>query len=714
MEEAKPFVRPWANWTPEDALFAAAALNGENDYLDGRSQEDTRRLLKNLEGYQAEHELEQTLEKNAPLFSAKGLRRESRLLFPKANESIDANRPGYVTALQGVRDVVTMPLRAGINIGGDLQNAGRALLGFKLVDPEEYSMANAKSVVANDPVVALTAHPGAAGTRLLSGVGQAAASTGGKVAGKVGRALGGFLGEGGSLTGMEVAGNLGDVDYQDALLMGMGGTGLARMGAGAVELGGRGAKAGAQYLTRKKWNINPSDSKKSNLLQREFGGEKLPKETELLLLESGELGREPIAAEAVAGKESAWAKRTGAKYEEVAAQQNARLEDALALRPQVGEGAKARSIATRTDGLPASAPSSSGSQQATEFRASLERAGIRPSELIVRDGETAQVALAREMNAREAYIQKAEKQIEKMAYKFDRMEPGAEKDAAGRSLDALQEQVAYIRKNLEKAANLANELDLGIVGLDVYEGGIGKYLDDVLADVAGVTNSSTEEAKAAVSGLVNELKDSARFKRWNRDNLGNPNGSGRFIPSGKLREMVTGATKKQLLNSKNDPVLETAAQNAASGLRRVKNRIDQEQSQGALGETASVESLRHAIYDALWNKQPTVDNANRMTIGNLYGFVQRQPIHDRAMTKLYEFGTALVPRTPEQNVARRALGLEEKAGGELGNLFKNVLTTTGREASHLVEVGEKSPTQQAFAKIDSFVQEVNNLKGASK
>ena len=713
MAEEKPFVKPWANWTPEQAEYIAEALLGRNDLLDGTTDEQKRRVRNNLEGYQAEHQMERTLEKNAPLLSAKGLRNQSRLVFPKANESIDANRPGWVTALEGARDLVTLPQRAGIQIGGDLKNAGRALLGFKLVDPEEYSMANAESVVANDPVVALTVHPGTAGTRLLFGARQAAASTGGKVAGKAGRAIGGFLGEGGALTGMEYAGNLGDVDYLDALLMGMGGTGLARLGSAAVTAAGKGAQKGSQYLTRKKWNINPSDSKKSNLLQREFGGERLPKENELLLLESGELGREPIAAEAVAGERSGWAKRTGETYEKVAAQQNARLEDALAFRPEVS-GKPGQGVSVRNEGAPAVAKAETGNPQATEFRNSLEAVGIRPSELIVRDGETAQVALAREMNRREAYIQKAQRSIDEKAAMLGTMEPGAEREALASRLDKMQEEVNFLRSNLDRAAKLADELDLGIVSVDR----LAKETADAIEAEARFSNDLSDTgfkgSTKKAAELVDDFEKTARLKDWNRDNLGNANGSGRFIPSGKLRGMVSGITKRQMKGANNDQGLLDDTKTAAMNFRRAKNRIDQEQSQGELGETANRESLRHAIFEGLWNKQPTVDNANRMTIGNLAGFVQRQPIWDKGTTKLYQFGTALVPRTADQQVARRALGLEELPGGELGGLARAVLSTAGREAPHIVQIGETDKTQKALSKVDAFVEELNRLKGEAK
>ena len=214
--------------------------------------------------------------------------------------------------------------------------------------------------------------------------------------------------------------------------------------------------------------------------------------------------------------------------------------------------------------------------------------------------------------------------------------------------------------------------------------------------------------------LVDDFEKTARLKDWNRDQLGNPNGSGRFIPSGKLRGMVSGITKRQMKGASDDPGLLDDTKTAAMNFRKAKNKIDQEQSQGELGETANRESLRHAIFEGLWNKQPTVDNANRMTIGNLAGFVNRSPYYDKGLTKLYQFGTSLVPRTAEQQVARRALGLEEVPGGELGTLFRNAFSTTGRELPHLSQIGDESPTQQAFDQIDAFVAEVNSLKGASK
>ena len=715
----KTFVKPWANWTIDDAKLAEDALLGKNRLLEGEPDEVWQAYARNLEGYQAEHEMERTLEKNAPLLSAKGLRRQSRLVFPKANESIDANRPVWVTALEGARDLVTLPQRAGIQIGGDLQNLGRAFLGFKLVDPESYSMGNARSVIGNDPVVAMTASPGAFGARALAEFGASGARIGGRTLGKVigqraGKAVGGFLGEGAALSGMELAGNLGDVDYQEALAMGMGGTGLARLGSAAVTAAGKGTQKGAQYLTRKKYNINPSDQKKGDLLRREFGGERLPKENELLLLESGELGREPIAAEAVAGEGSGWAKRTGEAYEKVAAQQNARLEDALALRPQVGQGAKGRILSPRKEGLPVEAKADPANPQETEFRNSLEAVGIRPSELLVREGETTQVALAREMNRREAYIQKAQRQIDERAAMLSSMEPGPEREALAARLDKMQEEVNFLRSNIERAAKLADELDLGIVTVDR----LAKETADAIEAEARFSNDLSDTgfkgATKKAGDLVDDFEKTARLKDWNRDNLGNANGSGRFIPSGKLRGMVSGITKRQMKGATNDPGLLDDTKTAAMNFRKAKNKIDQEQSQGELGETASQESLRHAIFEGLWNKQPTVDNANRMTIGNLAGFVNRSPYYDKGLTKLYQFGTSLVRRSPEQQVARRALGLEEVHGGEKGDLFRNVLSTAGRELPHLSQIGKTGPTQRAFDQIDAFVANLNNQRRSQK
>jgi len=715
----KTFVKPWANWTIDDAKLAEDALLGKNRLLEGEPDEVWQAYARNLEGYQAEHEMERTLEKNAPLLSAKGLRRQSRLVFPKANESVDANRPVWVTALEGARDLVTLPQRAGIQIGGDLNNLGRALLGFELVDPESYSMGNAGNVIGNDPVVALTASPGAFGARALAEFGASGARIGGRTLGKVvgqraGKAVGGFLGEGAALSGMELAGNLGDVSGEQALGMGVGGTAIGRVGSGAVTVAGKGAQKGAQYLTRKKYNINTSDQKKGDLLRREFGGERLPKENELLLLESGELGRKPIAAEAVAGEDSGWAARTGEKYEQAAAGQNARLEDALALRPQVGQGAKGRSLSPRKEGLPVEAKADAANPQKTEFRASLEKVGIRPSELIVREGETTQVALAREMNRREAYIQKAQRQIDERAAMLSSMEPGPEREALASRLDKMQAEVDFLRSNLDRAAKLAEELDLGILSVENVAKAAKTEIENEIRYTNDLSNTGFEGSTKKLEEIMDDFEKSARLKEWNRDQFGNPNGSGRFIPAGKMRGMVTGITKRQMKGASADDGLLTDTQTASRNFRKAKNKIDQKQSQGELGETASQESLRHAIFEGLWNKQPTVDNANRMTVGNLFGFFQRQPIHDRAVTKLYQFGTSLVPRTADQQVSRRALGLEEVPGGEKGDLFRNVLSTAGRELPHLSQIGETGPTQRAFDQIDAFVANINNQRRSQK
>lgn len=807
----KTFVKPWANWTIDDAKLAEDALLGKNRLLEGEPDEVWQAYARNLEGYQAEHKMERTLEKNAPLLSSKGLRRQSRLVFPKANESVDANRPGWVTALEGARDLVTLPQRAGIQIGGDLQNLGRALLGFELVDPESYSMGNAGNVIGNDPVVAMTASPGAFGARALAEFGASGARIGGRTLGKVigeraGKAAGGFLGEGAALSGMELAGNLGDVSREQALGMGFGGTALGRVGSGAVTVAGKGAQKGAQYLTRKKYNINPSDQKKGDLLRREFGGEKLPKENELLLLESGELGRDPIAAEAVAGEGSAWAQRTGEKYEQAAAGQNARLENALAFRPHVEQGAgapaagrevsarntsvavrpEARGLAVRPDNpvsiveenplITLNAKRGGASAEGvgdlkSEFRRSLEAAGISPDYILVRDGETTQVALAREMNRRDAYIKQAGKAIEgeetrlaDMRTRHAKMreelvkrrrlleENANEFDAAGlkgekreKAARALDKEAAEIEtlagtidqlevsmrsvgerirrltaernrlaSHLDRAAEIADELDLGIVSVD-------RLAKETLGNIEGEVRFSNDLSSTGFGGaqkraveLVDDFEKTARLKEWNRDQLGNPNGSGRFIPSGKLRGMVSGITKRQMRGASTDPGLLDDTKTAAMNFRKAKNKIDQKQSQGELGETASQESLRHAIFEGLWNKQPTVDNANRMTIGNLAGFVNRSPYYDKGLTKLYQFGTSLVRRTPEQQVARRALGLEEVPGGELGTLFRNVLSTTGRELPHLSQIGKTGPTQRAFDQIDAFVANLNNQRRSQK
>ena len=802
------FKKPWANWTPE----IADAVRTKLEARAFNSQKEKQAALRALEGYWAEHDMERTLEQNAPTFSAYGLKRNVRALFPKTMESIEAKRPWWMTAFQVPRDIITSPQRAGIQVAGDITNAGIATsnalfgTGFQMIDPSTYTMAGTDRL-RSDPGIALMASPQGRPMQLIRALSEKGAETAGRFVARApwwvqkgARAVGSVGGEVAPMAGIEYSSNLGEMPMEEAWGAAAIGTGIGRAAGGAINLAGRGLQKGAGYLTRKKYATNRTDQEKSGYRDRKFGGEELPEE-EVLFLESGQVGKADGTEkgrhlyERLAGEESPWAQKTGDAYERVAAQQNERITEALALQPEVGsvktgpyriEPKPGEVPAVRPEnpvakpGEPPAVPepvnlsrrTGTAPQTAEQFRDSsiefqqaLRDAGIDPGRIVVRDNETLQFALARELNAQDAYAKKASavlkenrarlgemdaeiKSLENKAREsrlaleervgeFESMPRGTEKEIAAYEREASrldkiaadtealettadqlkvsrsslaqeieqQERELYkIESGLNRAAELSDEMALGIVGTEKYAGKLGAELDKE-AEFAQVPGWQVDAAKEAGDRLVASMEDSGRRLWWNKQE------SGRFIPAPMFRKMVTKHTAAAFEHARKDPVLETAANNAARKFRAVKNTIDQEQSLGELGETANSESLRYGVHRALLKKEPTVTGANRLTIGNLHGIIQQSPYYDRALQLAYDLGGKLTPRNAGQLTARRAMLMDQAPGGEWATPARNILATVGREAPLIEQdYGEASPAQKAWDNIENFIASIEVAK----
>ena len=693
------FVKPWADWTPEYADAVRIRLEA-NDFEPG---EETTSMLRSLEGYQAERDASSAVERNASLFSKEGLRHQVRRLSPKGMEATEQGRPWYERLVQSARDAVTLPWRASLEVTGDIGNAVRIAKGSEPVEREVYSMDNASSVTHNDPMIPLSAYPGSLAMRgvMLGGkvAGAGAKALLGKVgprAAKVGGAAGGLLGEAGVLAGEEYAGNLGDVSGEEALLAGVAGAGLGRgLSAAATGLG-KGAQYFAKAKTRQKYNPTKTDVEKHDLTGRTFGGKEL-RETETLMLESGDMGRTPDAAEAITGKGSAWEGRVRDAYEAVAQNQRTRLGETI---------------------------------KSEDFRALAKEAGADPEVIDSRiaSGRDAQEVVAVELNRADSAIRGLKRSVDSYYQMLGKLQKriGSAKTAEARQAlveeyNALKAELQPIEAELKAksaaldgAADMLEKSGTGVINRDAFaaeaKGEVQKLFKGVRDEQGNLVKGRGPKIDATKAGKATEAVDEINDLIDRDVKAVLETNSGRFIPMSEFRNQVRITTKTASQKRANDPLEASALEVGKEAMKTSKRRIDQEQSKGELGDAARSESLRFGIEQGLESIQPKVDNNNRMNVHGIEALFQRLPVYDRALTGLYRFGTKLAPRSEQGNIARQGLLLPENRGGEWQTPAQAILATAGRELPHLKDRDKLTPTAKAEAQIDLFLASIRAAK----
>lgn len=693
------FVKPWADWTPEMALQVKTYLETAPE-MDA----DERRFFQNaLEGYRAEKEASLAVERNASLFSKEGMRHQVRRLSPKGMEATEQGRPWYERLAQSTRDAVTLPWRAGLEIAGDIGNAVRIAKGTAPVEREVYSMDNASSVTHNDPMIVASAIPGGAAMKGVQAGGKLLASAGKKALGKIGPkaakvwgAAGGFLGEAGALAGEEYAGNLGDVSGEEALLTGVVGAGLGKGLSAAVTGAGKGAQYYAKAKTRQKYNPTKTDVEKHDLTGRTFGGKEL-RETETLMLESGDMGRTPDAAEAIAGKGSAWEGRVRDAYEAVAKNQRTRLGETI---------------------------------EDDAFQALLEEAGADPSVISKRiaSGRDAQEVVAVELNRADSAIRGLKRSVDSYYQMLGKLQKriGSAKTAEARQAlveeyNALKAELQPIEAELKAksaaldgAADMLEKSGTGVINRDAFaaeaKGEVQKLFKGVRDEQGNLIKGQGPKIDATKAGKATEAVDEINDLIDRDVKAVLESNSGRFIPMSEFRNQVRITTKTASQKRANDPLEASALEVGKEAMKTAKRRIDQEQSKGELGDAARSESLRFGIEQGLESIQPKVDNNNRMNVHGIEALFQRLPVYDRALTGLYRFGTKLAPRSEQGNIARQGLLLPENRGGEWQAPAQAILATAGRELPHLKDRDKLTPTAKAEAQIDLFLASIRAAK----
>lgn len=693
------FVKPWADWTPEMARQVKT-------YLETTPKMDLeeRRYFQNaLEGYRALEEASLAVERNASIFSKEGMRHQVRRLSPKGMEATEQGRPWYERLAQSTRDAVTLPWRAGLEIAGDIGNAVRIAKGSEPVEREVYSMDNASSVTHNDPMIVASAIPGGAAMKGVQAGGKLLASAGKKALGKigpkaanVGGAAGGFLGEAGVLAGEEYAGNLGDVSGEEALITGVVGAGLGRGLSAGVTGVGKGTQYFAKAKTRQKYNPTKTDVEKHDLTGRTFGGKEL-RETETLMLESGDMGRTPDAAEAITGKDSAWEGRVRDAYEAVAQNQRSRLGETI---------------------------------KSEDFRALAKEAGADPEVIDSRiaSGRDAQEAVAVELNRADAAIRGLKRSVDgyyQMLGKLQKRIGSAKTTEARQGLieeyNALKAELQPIEAELKAksaaldgAADMLEKSGTGVINRDAFaaeaKGEVQNLFKGVRDEQGNLVKGRGPKIDATKAGKATEAVDEINDLIDRDVKAVLETNSGRFIPMSEFRNQVRITTKTASQKRANDPLDASALEVGKEAMKTSKRRIDQEQSKGELGDAARSESLRFGIEQGLESIQPKVDNNNRMNVHGIEALIQRLPVYDRALTGLYRFGTKLAPRSEQGNIARQGLLLPESRGGEWQAPAQAILATAGRELPHLKDRDKLTPAAKAEAQIDLFLASIRAAK----
>lgn len=690
------FVKPWEGWTPEIAEAVRVKL------VSGSfgSVEEYNSALRALEGYQAEQDARRASERNASLFSKEGIRNQVRRLSPKGMEATEQGRPWYERLAQSTRDAVTLPWRAGLELAGDIGNAVRVAKGSEPVEREVYSMDNASSVTHNDPMVVLTALPqGRAmqlvgkGGQLLSSLGVKALEKVGPKAAKVGGAVGGAAGEAGVLAGEEYVGNMGDVSAGEAAVTGLVGTGIGKGLSAAVPVVGKGAQYYAKAKTRQKYNPNKSDVEKRDLTGRSFGGKQL-RETETLMLESGEMGRVPDAAEAIAGEGSAWEARVSEAYQNVAKRQNFRLKRTI---------------------------------RGKKFRNLCEEAGADVSEIdeLVKAGREPQEAVAYVLNKADSELRKTQKSVDGyydiMGKLLKRLGKAGGQERAQiikqynklkKELKPIEEELAKKNAAMDNMSSLLRKNGTGVINRKSFRDDAAEEIQtyfkgtkDAKGNIEKDSKIDWTQSEKATEALdeINAIidKDVQHILETN---------SGRFIPMRTFRNQVRITTRSASQKRAGDLFEKGNADIAKESIKTTKRRLDQEQSKGDLGDAARSESLRFGIEQGLENIQTKVDNNNRMTVRGLEALIQRLPVYDKALMGLYNFGTKLAPRSEQGNISRQGLLLPESRGGEWQANLQAILGSVGREAPHLKDRDKLTPTAKAAEQIDRFIASIEAVK----
>ena len=705
---AEQWKAPWADWTPEQAEAALEVARGnivpayyseltEEERLDNRIK-----LYNWVEGYHAQRKMNETLERNAPLFSKAGLRRVVRQWSPNAMRSRENNRPEVETLAQSYRDAVTILPRMGKQWAGTFAMLPDLVKGTATPEQwQRYEMGNVDDKLFNDPVTAALLLPGGiAAQGLTKGAALAegaAGKAGEKIAGKIGEKVlgkvGSFAGEAGALAGMEYAGNLGDVSGEEAAAMGLVGTGLGRVLSGAVSFLGKGAKETAKAGTRNKYNFTKTDVTNKDLTGRTFNGTEL-KEPETVMLESGDMGRvSRDAAESIAGQGSGWEARVSKAYKDVAKNQNSRLVEGLEKSP--------------------------------EFQNNLDRAGVNRQKVSenIGKGQDPQDALAIEMNRTDGELNAMRKKLDDLENRMSdsRLSPAYREHLESQYKPLLREYNAR-RAALDAAAEYGRQNGFGVVSRESFAVQAEKEVGDMIGQKGnaatgekGLDAKIDVEQAAGAQADIREIEDV--IDRDVQHILGTR--SGKYIPMSDFRKQVQITTRSKTLKANGELYEKGNLDIAKEGMKRVKRRIDQDQSKGELGDTARSESFRFGVSQGLDSIQPKVDNMNRYGSNFLTNIIKRSPAYDKALTRLYKFGTKLAPRTIQENTARQSILLQPEAGGEWGDLFRAAFQKTGRVAPAVyMEAGETGDRvreeEKALANIDAFVAEVNSLKGASK